>query len=86
MRGVFAQANVGDDQQRKLSVLDACHRFLNDAGFGVRIASDGVLLLRYAKQQDGFYAGLDGFVCFAKHRFQGVPVLAGEGVDRLGPG
>src|SRR5205823_5318649 len=50
--GVFAKANVSDDQQLRRGVLRGLHRLLHDAAVAVRIAAERIFLGRNTEQNN----------------------------------
>ena len=50
--GVFAQADVGDDEQFRIGLLEAGHGLLHDAVGGVGPAADRVFFLRQPEKHD----------------------------------
>ena len=81
--GVLAEADVGDDEERGVGLLEGAHRLLDDA-VG-RVGLTGLLVLRrgYAEEEDGGNAELaqllglggklvDGELRLAGHRRDGV--------------
>ena len=78
---VFAQANVGDDQQRRQFLFQQPHGLLDDAVLRVSAGSLGVLFVGNAEKQDRGNAERMGARRFAHEFIRRKLEDAGHGVD-----
>ena len=81
--GVFAKADIGNDEQVRCCVLRGLHRLLHDAAVAVRIAALRILLSRDAEENNASQAEtgrLAGLFSYQIDRKLGLPR---HRVDRL---
>src|SRR2546421_5768677 len=80
---VFAEADVGDDEQVRHGVLHRAHGLLHDAVIGVGLGAARILLRRNTEEQYAGDAHAGGILAFLDQLIHGEAVLAGHGCDRL---
>ncbi len=81
VRHVFAQADVGDDQQFRQFLFEQAHGLLDDAVGGISAGGLGVLGIRDAEQQNGGHAEFMGAGGVADQFIGRKLENAGHGLD-----
>ena len=82
---IFAQAHVGDDVELGPAVLDQAHGLLHDAVFGVCAGGFFVFGFGYAKQDEGFKAGINGLFHLFFQLGEAELILSGHALDTYLP-
>ena len=83
VRSVLAQAGIGDDNEFRMSALDASNRFLNHAVVSIGLGTGWIFLCRNAEEDDAFHACVNACVHFLEQFVHAQLKLAGHGNDGL---